>query len=167
MIRKALKSDIIVKIYHDSEGLDLFWPILDSLHKNLNLNYLSLDYYQRILNTYKDNKQAFTILAFKDGKVISGVFIIGNKNYMHYYKGASLPGVKNEGQGELLQWEAIKYSKALGSKFYDLCNLDKEKLPTIYRFKTGISANIYYYPVFTKNKLGYKIIKRFLINDKS
>ena len=79
---------------------------------------------------------------------------------MHYYKGAGLFDVKNEGQGELLQWEAIKISKSLGTKYYDLCNLDKDNLPSIYRFKTGISNTIYKYPKLTKNKLGYKVLNR-------
>lgn len=166
MIRKALKSGITIKIFHTSEGLEQFWPILNELHKYIKIDFLTYDYYNKIFQKFKNNKQAFILLAYKGFKAISGVFILGNKNYMHYYKGASLFDVKNEGQGELLQWEAIKYSKSLGTKFYDLCNLEKEKLPAIYRFKTGISNNIYHYPIFTNNKLGYKIIKRLLINDK-
>ena len=160
MIRKALKSGITVKCFWTLDGLEQFWPILEELHKKLGYTHLTFDYYNRILENYGKKKQAFILLAFKDEKPISGVFIIGNNNYMHYFKGASVFGIKNEGQGELLQWEAIKLSKSLGSRYYDLCNLNEKKLPEIYRFKTGISKEIYQYPIYTKTSLSYKIINR-------
>ena len=59
-----------------------------------------------------------------------------------------------------MQWEAIKTAKSLGSKYYDLCSLDKEKLPAIYRFKTGISQNIVRYSKYAKNNFGYKILNK-------
>jgi len=63
-----------------------------------------------------------------------------------------------------LQWEAIKLSKSLGVKCYDLGNLQKEILPSIYKFKTGISNNVIQYPVYSKHSLGYKIVNK--INSK-
>lgn len=160
MIRKAGKSGITSKSYFSEEGLRIFWPILDELHKKLGYNNYPYDFYKQILKKYADKKQAFILIAYKEQKPISGVFIIGNKNYMHYYKGAGVFGIKNEGQGELLQWEAIKLSKSIGAKYYDLCNLDKDKLPAIYRFKTGISQQIINYNKYTKNSLGYKIFSK-------
>jgi len=91
---------------------------------------------------------------------VSGVYILGNRNYMHYYKGASVYDVKNEGQGELLQWEAIKLAKSLGSSKYDLCNLNKETLPELYSFKRGFSKDIYQYQKHSQRSLGYKIFNR-------
>lgn len=161
MIRKAEKSGIIVKRFFTQEGLLQFWPMLDSLHRKLGYEHLKFDYYQRILQDYGNKKQAFILIAYKDEKPVSGVFILGNMNYMHYYKGASVFDVKNEGQGELLQWEAIKASKNIGTKYYDLCNLDNQKLPAIYRFKTGISQDIYPYLKYSNTSLGFKIINRF------
>jgi len=160
MIRKAIKSEISIERFYTEDGFKDFWPILEELHKKLGYSNYSYDYYNNILKNYGTKKRAYLLIAYKEERPISGVFIIGNKNYMHYYKGAGLFDIKNEGQGELLQWEAIKTSKSLGVKYYDLCNLDKDKLPSIYRFKTGISNNICRYPKFTMNKLGYKIMKR-------
>ncbi len=160
MIRKAGKSGITVKKFFSDEGLLHFWPILDELHKKLNFTRLPKEYYAEMINTYGKKKQACILVAFKDEIPISGIFIIGNKNYMLYYKGASVFGVKNEGQGELLQWEAIKLSKSLNVKWYDLGNLQKELLPAIYKFKTGISNTIVQYPIYTNNALGYKIFNK-------
>jgi len=160
MIRKALKNNISVKSFDNEEGLDLFWPILDELHKKLRYHHLDDQYFYKMLKAYAANGKAHVLLAYKDDSPVAGVFILGNNNYMHYYKGASKAGVKNEGQGELLQWEAIKLAKKSGVKYYDLCNLNKDKLPDIYRFKTGIANNIFYYPVYNQNRLGYKIANK-------
>lgn len=160
MIRKANKSGVSTKTFDTEEGLRQFWPILEELHIKLGYNNYTYKYYDEIFKYYRGKKQALILIAYKDKKPISGVFIMGNKNYMHYYKGAGIFDIKNEGQGELLQWEAIKVSKSLGAKYYDLCNLNKIKLPAIYRFKTGFSQDIYQYSKFSINSSGYKISKR-------
>lgn len=160
MIRKAEKSGITTKKFFSAEGLNYFWPMLDELHKKLGFTRLPKKYYMDIINAYGLKKQACILVAFRNEEPISGIFILGNKNYMLYYKGASGFGVKNEGQGELLQWEAIKLSKSLDIKCYDLGNLQKELLPSIYRFKTGISTNIIQYPVYSKNSFGYKVVNK-------
>jgi len=157
MIRKAQRNNIAVEIYNDLSGFDKFWPILRELHEYLGYGQLDYDYYKKIVMEYSRNHQAFTLLAYEKGVTLSGVLILGNSNYMHYYKGATKPGVNNNGQGELLQWEAIKLSKRLGARYYDLCNLNKDKLPEIYRFKTGISDNKFRYPIFTIDPFVYKV----------
>lgn len=160
MIRKAIKAGIIVKEFFNIEGLRIFWPILWELHKKLGYTRFTFDYYETIFNTFSLRKQAFILIAFKKGIPISGVFILGNNNFMHYYKGASLFNIENEGHGELLQWKAISLSKKLGSLKYDLCNINKDKLPAIYRFKTGISTDIYKYQKYSFSSIGYKIFNR-------
>jgi len=160
MIRRAHKEGIVIKRFTNTEGLKEFWPILKQLHDRLGYHQLSFEYYNKILLEYGPKGETFVLVAYKNGEAISGVFIIGNKNYMHYYKGANVSEVKNEGQGELLQWEAIKLSKSLGINYYDLCNLNKDKLPEIYRFKTGISKEIYKYPIYSNNAVGFKVINR-------
>lgn len=161
MIRKAIKSGVIIEKYCSVEGLEKFWPMLDELHKKLGYKQFTFDYYAQILNKFGKCGQAYVLLATEGGIPISGIILVGNKNYMHYYKGASKLGIKDKGQGELLQWEAIKLAKLGGSKYYDLCNLDKDKLPHIYRFKTGISKDIYQYPIYSKSSIGFKLMNRF------
>jgi hypothetical protein len=160
MIRKAHKEGIVIKRFANTDGLKEFWPILKQLHDKLGYHQVSFEYYNKILLEYCPKGETFVLIAYKDREAISGVFIIGNKNYMHYYKGANVVEVKNEGQGELLQWEAIKLSKSLGIKYYDLCNLNKHELPAIYKFKTGISNEIYQYPIYSNNSIGFKAVNR-------
>ena len=162
MIRKAISEGITVKAYFSTEGLNFFWPLLNELHKKLGYTKLAYNYYNEILETFAHKKQTFILIAFKNDTPVSGVFILGNQNFMHYYKGASCFEAKNEGQGELLQWEAIKLAKSLGAIKYDLCNLNKDGLPEIYRFKTGISRDIFNYQKYTQSSFGYKIVNRII-----
>lgn len=157
MIRKAIKSGIVVREYNNQAGFDLIWPLIEKLHDRLKYFHLTREYYQSIFNAYCFNHKATILIAFKEDIPISGVFILGNRNFMHYYKGATSLNIENQGQGELLQWEAIKLAKRLGARYYDLCNLNRDKLPDIYKFKTGISNQIWTYPILRKKKLIYKV----------
>lgn len=160
MIRKAMKSDVKVVKYDTIDGFELYKPLLEELHARLGYKHLVIDFYKEIFEYYSQRGQATLLLAFMDNKLCSGNLLLGNKNMVHYYKGASISNVKNLGQGELLQWKGIKWAKEIGTKYYDLCNLNKEELPSIYRFKIGISSNIYKYPVYNKNGLGAKVLRR-------
>ncbi|OGU61911.1 MAG: hypothetical protein A2315_17125 [Ignavibacteria bacterium RIFOXYB2_FULL_35_12] len=163
MIRKAWKNNIIVKKYIDLSGLTILWPILESIHKKLGYHVLNnIKYYQQLLNYYFTKKQAIVLIAFQNTVPISGIILIGNKNMMHYWKGASLFGHPKLGQGELLQWEAIKWAKSVGSRYYDLCVVEKENLPEIYNFKTGFSKHLIPYYLFSKSSLIFKILNKFL-----
>lgn len=159
-IKEAVKAGFTVKSYFTLEGLLILWPILEELHKRLNYKKMSFDYYKEIFQYYSVRKQAFILIAFKNDIPVSGIFIIGNVNYMHFFKGASYRNYENEGQGELLQWEAIKTSKHLGSRKYDLCNLNQKQLPELFDFKTGFSKNIFLYQKYTYNPIGYKILNK-------
>jgi serine/alanine adding enzyme len=160
MIRKAIKNEVSIKTYTTMEGFDSYRSLLEELHRRLDYTHLKIDFYKELFSEYSKKDQAAILLSFINGKLCSGNMIIGNKNYIHYYKGASATEFKNVGFGELLQWESIRWAKKNGSKFYDLCVIDKEKLPSLYRFKTGISSCIYYYDVFSESGLGFKLFQR-------
>ena len=159
MVRKARKSGISIEYFKDKKGLDIIRPMIESLHSYLGYE-IDFNYYLDLFEKYAKIDQAFVLIAFKDTEPLSGVFILGNKNIMHYYKGVSDSNLKNEGQGELLQWEAILKAKELGSKYYDLCNLDPVNLSGIYKFKTGICNELYTFQKYKNSKFGFKLRNR-------
>lgn len=165
MIRKAKKNDIEVRILQEPDGIYKLMPLLIDLHNRLGFLQLKNDFYIDTFKYYSTTGKAVVLLAFHGKEILAGNLILGNKNFMHYYKGASISGVQNYGQGELLQWEGILWSKKNKVRFYDLCIIDKIKFPQIYNFKTGISQVIYRYPIYTQTgfcvKLTNKINKRF------
>ena len=86
--------------------------------------------------------------------------IIYDKDYAIYWLGINCNNIPNNGQGEMLQWEAIKYAKSKGCKYYDLCFIEKEKLPHIYEFKKGFSKWEVEVPYIMQKPLAYRFINR-------
>jgi hypothetical protein len=160
-IRKAQQSEVVVESSDSLSNFDYFWPLLDQMHKKYGLynNYL---YYKEIFEIYSPLGQAKIFLAKRNNELLSGIFLVGNKRVMHYWKGASIPNVKNYGQGELLQWEAIIWAKSKGIFLYDLCIVERERLPSIYEFKTGFSKLMYNCYSKSYTGLAYKLINRLL-----
>jgi hypothetical protein len=158
MIRKAEKSGIKVKTAGSNS--EVFFSFLQNLHRRLGYNKLKLSFYEELLNYYLQINKAQIFVAYEEDKPLSGIMILGNKNFIHYYKGASSEDKKNEGQSELLQWEAIKWAKERSAKYYDLCVVDKKKLPELYRFKAGFTKDTFSFPVLTISGMGYKIVNK-------
>lgn len=162
MIRKAIKNNVKIVKYETLEGFDMYKPLLEELHVRLNYKHLKVGFYRELFEHYAIKNQAVLLLAIYYEKVCSGNMLIGNKNIIHYYKGASTKGIIKMGQGELLQWEGIKWAKNNGSEYYDLCNLNKKTLPSLYKFKTGFSSDIYKYQIYNKTTKSYKLLKRVI-----
>jgi lipid II:glycine glycyltransferase (peptidoglycan interpeptide bridge formation enzyme) len=71
--------------------------------------------------------------------MISAQVMAYDKSFAMYWLGLNAEKMPNLGQGELLQWEAILKAKSAGCITYDLCYIEKERLPKIYEFKKGFS----------------------------
>ena len=158
-IRKALKSGIKIE-NKGVEGFKYIYPIISQQHEKLGYRFLPENFYKRIIESNYPKNKAAILLAELNDRIISGVVLVGNKNIMHYWKGTSHPNIPNSGQGELLQWEAIKWAKNIGSRYYDLCVVDKDKLPSIYEFKTGFSRDFVPFYSFVKKSIYYRTVNR-------
>ena len=159
MIRKAEKSGIKIEFF-GPEGFKYLNPLIKETQKKSGGKALSEIFFKKILEDNYNKKKAIILIAKKDNEILSGIFLIGNKNMMHYWQGASKHEVKNLGQGELLQWEAIKWSKENGSRYYDLCVIERERLPHIARFKLGFSRQLVSFYSMTIKNLSFKLLNR-------
>ena len=158
MIRKAEKNNIGV-INITKNNLNEFYTLYDSANKRYNIKSLPIDFFKELADNVKNIK--FDILLSKhNDRILSGVLIIYDKNYSIYLLGFSRDNVPNLGQGELLQWAAINRMKDYGCKYYDLCYIEKERLPHIYEFKKGFSKEETKIKVLNKRPVTYKIINR-------
>lgn len=160
MIRKAEKSGVKVKLYDKSNLFEFYNFYKESSEKN-NLNFLSMDFFTKLFaNSYNIN---FDILwAHIKNKFLGAVVVVYNKNYSFYWLGISEKNTPNLGQGDLLQWEAIKRMKGYGCRYYDLCYIDKEKLPHIYKFKKGFSKTEVPIIYYLKKSIYYRVMNKII-----
>lgn len=158
MIRKAEKSAITIRQF-GTDGLDIFYTLLLEMNKKTGMHSKIKEYYEKILKKYYPAK-AVILLASLNGEIIAGNMLIGNTNAFHYWQGASKLGIENLGQGELLQWESIKWAKSGGSKSYDLCVVEQERLPNIAQFKMGFSKELVPFYCITKKTFTFRVINK-------
>ena len=91
---------------------------------------------------------------------MSNVVIAWDKDYSIYWLGNNQNEAPNLGQNALLQWESIKMMKKNGCKYYDLCFIEKNKLPHIYKFKKGFSNTEVPVSLVLKTGIGFKIFNK-------
>jgi lipid II:glycine glycyltransferase (peptidoglycan interpeptide bridge formation enzyme) len=159
MIRKAEKSGITITKF-GAEGLPIYFDLVHVMHKKAGLKEPPSNYYKRILDAYYTTGNALLMIAFHIDEPLAGVIIVGNKNVIHYWQGASMSEVPNFGQGELLQWESIKWAKKQEAQYYDLCVIEPERLPHIAQFKMGFSKDLKYFYCITKRTLPFRAINK-------
>jgi len=160
MIRKAEKTGIIVHKYA-KDGLSIYYKLMLEMHKKTGLTDIPYEYYENIIDYYGPLNKAIIMIAFFEENPISGLFLVGNKNVIHYWQGASEHNVPNMGQGELLQWEAIKWAKKQGAKYYDLCVIEPKRLPHIAQFKMGFTKEFVSFYCLNRKNFLFKIMNKF------
>ncbi len=159
MIRKAEKNNIGI----DSGGsniFDRFFTMLQNTYERAGLNTRPASFYREILDLYYPGKKAVCMIASQNGTDLSGVVILRNQFISSYWLGVSSGEKSNLGASELLQSEAIKWSRANKSKYYDLCVIDKERLPNIARFKSGFSNHIVPFYFTNRKPVIFRILNK-------
>ena len=159
MIRKAQKNNLIVEKY-DSSGIEYYSELMRETYQSAGLKIKPKDYYEKVLKTYFSRNKAVILLVRNQTNLLSGNILLRNRHICHYWLSARKRSVGNQGQGELLQWEGIRWSKQNGSKYYDLCVVEQERLPDIARFKLGFSKNLIPFYYIKKRKLSYRSISK-------
>jgi len=158
MVRKAVKNN--VQIYFLTEDkLPEFYDFYLKANQQYNLESLPFGYFEDLMRN-KGNINIDFITA-KNGENVFGFnVILSDKNYSVYWLGIRLKESENNGSFDLLQWESIKKSKERNCKYYDLCYVEKERLPNIYKFKTDFSDSIYPVLNFNKKSIVYSLINK-------
>jgi hypothetical protein len=156
MIRKAKKNGVSVK--KDEINLANFYSVYSMANERYGLSSLPLDFFKELQES--KNVRFIPMLAYYNDSPYGALGLIYDKDYAFYWLGASVENSENMGQGDLLQWEAIKHSQENGCKYYDLCYIEKEKLPHIYEFKRGFAKTEVQIPYLNRKKLFFKVLNK-------
>lgn len=155
-IKNAKKNNL--KLRHNNDVLNFYKYYLEACSKQ-GLSCLSEDFFSDLLNTIH-NIQVDFLWAIKGDTILGYLVIISDKDYSLFWLSHVIEGSELLGQGQFLHSEAIKFSINNGCKYYDLCYIEKERLPGIYEFKRGFSKNEVEVPLITQKPLAYKVINR-------
>jgi lipid II:glycine glycyltransferase (peptidoglycan interpeptide bridge formation enzyme) len=115
-------------------------------------------YYREVWGTFMANQPtmfadqpvADALVAEVDGTPVAGAFIFRFAKKAWYLYGMSSQAHKDKMPNYLLQWEAIKRSKAAGCTTYDLWGapdefVESDPLWGVYRFKEGLGGTVHRY----------------------
>lgn len=157
MIRKAEKNNIKIEIIKNKFSDDWYNLYAES-NKNYKLQILSKSFFDNLFDS-ASNITFLILNAYYLDQIISSSVIVLDKFYAIYWLGNNSKQF-NLGQSELIQWIAIKKAKEMGCKYYDLCYIEKDRLPHIYEFKKGFANWEVDIPLFVSKSLAYKIINK-------
>jgi peptidoglycan pentaglycine glycine transferase (the first glycine) len=128
------------------------------------------EYYFEVWSQFMAAGMATPLIAEVDKTPVAGLvlFHLGERSW--YIYGMSTENHREKMPNYLLQWEAIKKSKALGCRIYDLWGApdvfsEEDDLWGVYRFKQGLGCEAvqrfgaYDFPI---NKNTYKIFNRII-----
>jgi hypothetical protein len=160
MIRKAEKYKLEIELV-TQDNFDLFYEFYITTYKRYGLISLNKECLFELFFNLKMINFRTTIIKFEE-QIISGLVMVYDKTLALYWLGLNAEKMPNFGQGEILQWDAIKHAKSYGCQNYDLCYIEKERLPSIYEFKKGFSKVEAPIQIINIRSLGYKIINRIL-----
>ena len=160
MIRKAFRNNIQIDT-GGPELMDRLEKLLVDTSQRINIHQRPITYYGDILRKYSPVNKAICMIAKQNQMDLSAIIFLRNSNFSSYWLGVSQSDRLNLGSGELLQWEGIKWSKENGSRYYDLCVIDKKRLPDIAKFKMGFSQLPVPFYFNNRRPILYKTIIKF------
>jgi peptidoglycan pentaglycine glycine transferase (the first glycine) len=154
-IRLAVKKDVIVSA---SDRVDEFYQLAKTTSTRDAFGVHQLSYYQRFYDLFHPGGDCELFTAYHQGQPLASVFAAKSGRMAYYMYGASSDLERNRMPAYLVQWEAIKWAKAQGCRFYDLWgipDLDEEQLEAefmrrethqglwgVYRFKRGFGGQM-------------------------
>ncbi len=113
-------------------------------------------YYREVWNTFLFSRGAIrfdspvgeALIAEVEGEAVAGVIIFRFSGRSWYLYGMSRTAHRDKMPNHLLQWEAIKRTKAAGCKMYDLWGAPDEFVETdplwgVFRFKEGLGGSVH------------------------
>jgi lipid II:glycine glycyltransferase (peptidoglycan interpeptide bridge formation enzyme) len=157
MIRKAMKSD--VSVVHGKAIMDDFLRLYDDSARHNGLTPMGREFLSELAGGEED-LCFIPFVAYAGGRPVGALGLIHDKDYAIYWLGATDRHAAGLGQGEMLQWEAIRYSRVSGCRYYDLCYADSERLPGIFGFKKGFSDMTVPVPYLHRRPVLYRVLNK-------
>lgn len=154
-IRLAEKKGIVVKTSRDLEEFHLMSEITG---KRDGFGVHSKTYYQKAMELFTPTGNAELLTAYYEERPVASLIVFALGDMAWYMYGASSDEERNRMPTYLIQWEAMKWAKAKGCKYYDMWGIPdieeeilEEEFSTkhshdglwgVYRFKRGFGGEV-------------------------
>ncbi len=152
-IRLAEKKGVTVRAWDDLNG---FHRLMQITGGRDGFGVHSLAYYQKAYQLFKPTGMAEILVAEFEGKPLAALMVFAVGKLAYYLYGASTNEERNRMPAYILQWEAMKWAKAIGCSEYDLWGVPdapEEELEAnfetrsdglwgVYRFKRGFGGQV-------------------------
>lgn len=147
-IRLAEKKGVTVRI-----GAQADLPMLYKIYAETSVRdgfvIRNEEYYQTVWQTFMQSSEpdAEPLIAEVNGEIVAAIFIFYFAGRAYYVYGMSREAYREKMPNYLLQWEAMKRSKARGCFVYDLWGAPDEfnennSLWGVFRFKEGLGGEV-------------------------
>lgn len=161
MIRKAEKEGVKIIEMTTVDQLEEFYKLYAESAAKFASKLMGFQFFKEMFVNSK-NISLNIYAAFLGDDQLANVAIVSDKNYSIYWLGNNASNAQNLGQGDALQWHVIKEMINRGCRYYDLCYIEPERLPSIYRFKKGFSNVEIPIEVYSEKTTLFKIFNRLL-----
>ncbi len=154
-IRLAEKKSVIVK---KTDDVHQFYRMAVLTAERDLFSVHTRAYYQSVYDLLGAAGNCALLTAYYGNQALASLFVVAAGETAYYLYGASYDMERNRMPAYLIQWEAMKWAKARGCKYYDLWGIpdfDEEALEEkfkekdahnglwgVYRFKRGFGGEI-------------------------
>jgi len=152
-IRLAERKAVVVRSSDDVRG---FHGMMQVTGERDRFGVHSLTYYQRAYELFHPYGACELLVAEYDGQPLAGLMAFARGERAWYFYGASTDQERNRMPTYLLQWEAMRWARDKGCRYYDLWGVpdaDLEALESqfteradglwgVYRFKRGFGGKL-------------------------
>ena len=152
-IHLAEKKGVIVRTWDD---LNEFYKLMQVTGGRDGFGVHSLEYYRRAYELFHPTGICELLVAEFENKPLAALMVFARGKRAWYIYGASNDEERNRMPTYLLQWEAMRWSKARGCEEYDLWGIPDENEATleaqfenrndglwgVYRFKRGFGGEL-------------------------
>ncbi len=156
-IRRQIKKAEKQISVNRSDDIERFFTLNKATfqRKNKAMSY-DIDLVQRLYKAGTESFECSLLMGDKDGKAVSGLFLVEDDHEVYYLMGGTLPEYLNTGTASLLMWQAILY--AMGKK--KIFNFEGSMYPSIAGFFKSFGACLTpYLRVQKTNSTFLKIIR--------
>lgn len=159
-IRSSSRKGVVVEELRLT-NIDVFIAQCDYLKTSVGLRAFPRDYFTKLLYKYHSKRKMAVFASGLGEHYLASGAIIGNKHLMHLWIAGKPKEIRtNVPRQDLLVWQAIKWAKEAGSRYFDLCVVESERLPNIAKFKLGFSKRTVPFYLHTRKSISYRLISR-------